>query len=95
MIGPREDDLFVHLTVDDAGTAQVAGMTFARTLAGAHPEDFALALAEQEELIQRAITDAGYRPEQAQLAAGHFEVAAREEWRRIADAGGGGSSGRA
>lgn len=48
----------------------------------------ALALAEQEELTQRAITDAGCSAEQAELAAGHFEAAARDEWQRLADAGG-------
>jgi hypothetical protein len=95
MLELRENDLRVHLTVDDARTAQVAGATFARTLAGAHPEDFALALAEQQGLIQRAITDGGYSTEQARLAAGHFEVAAREEWQRIVDAAGGSSWGRA
>jgi hypothetical protein len=88
MIHLREEDMMVHLTVDDARTAQVAGATFARTLAGAHPEDFALALAEQEELIERAITEAGYTAQQARLAAGHFTAAAREEGQRITDAGG-------
>ena len=79
----------VHLTVDDARTAQLAGCKFARTLAGADPDDFAAALWEQEHLVERAITDAGYSSEQARLAAGHFGVAARDEWQRIANAGGG------
>ncbi len=40
------EDLMVHLTVDDARTAQAAGARFARTLAGADPAGYALALAE-------------------------------------------------
>ncbi len=43
----RTEDLMVHLTVDDARTAQLAGARFARTLAGADPEDFAAALWDQ------------------------------------------------
>ena len=84
MTEPPDDGLMVHLTVDDARTAQEAGAKFARDLAGAHGADFMLALAEQCDLIRRAITDAGFTVEQAQLAAGHFEVAAREEWARLA-----------
>ena len=57
----REEDMMVQLAVDDAHTAQLAGTRFARTLAGAHSEDFAAALREQEHLIERAITDACYR----------------------------------
>jgi myosin-crossreactive antigen len=87
MIEPHEEDMMVHLTVDDARTAQAAGIKFARTLAGAYSQDFALALAEQAELIERAITDAGHATDQAGLAAGHFEMAAWDEWQRIADAG--------
>jgi len=85
---PREDDPHVYLTVDDARAAQVAGAKFAGALAGAHSAEFALALAEQEGLIQRAITDAGYSAEQAWLAASRFEAAAWDEWERIAAAGG-------
>ena len=87
--------LQVHLAVDDARTAQLAGCTFARALAGADPADYALALAEQEHLVERAITDAGYSTEQARLAAEHFAAAARDEWQRIADASGGFSWGAA
>ena len=79
----------VLLTVGDVRTAQAAGARFARTLAGARSEDFALALAEQEELIRHAIMAAGYTAEQEGLAAGHFAAAARDEWQRIADASGG------
>ncbi len=57
------DDLHVHFTVDDAHTVQAAGFKFARALAGADPADYALALAEQEHLVERAITDAGYSAE--------------------------------
>ncbi len=95
MTDPNERDLQVHLTVDDARTAQTAGASFARTLAGARSVDFALALAEQEELIRRAIMAAGYTAEQEELAVGHFGVAAREEWQRIANASGGLLSGTA
>ena len=83
MTEPAVEDLHVHLTVDDARTAQLAGCKFARTLAGADPQDFAAALWEQEHLVESAITDAGYSTEQARLAAGHFAAAAREEWQRI------------
>ena len=74
------DDIQVRLTMDDARTAQTAGVTFARALSGAHSADFALALAEQEHLVERAIVEAGHSVEQAQLAAGRFAAAAREEW---------------
>lgn len=74
------DELQVCLTVDDARTAQAAGVTFARTLSGAHLADFTLALAEQKLLIERAIVEAGYSAEQARLTAWHFAVAARDEW---------------
>lgn len=80
---PRADDLHVRLTVDDARTAQAAGVQFARALVGADADDFALALAEQSGLIERAITRGGYSTEQATLAAGHFVAAAQDEWQRI------------
>lgn len=84
----RHEDPHIHLTVDDARTAQVAGAKFARTLAGARSDDFALALAEQEHLIQRAITDAGFTILQADLAAREFAASAAVEWQRIVGAGG-------
>lgn len=89
MIEPHEEDMMVHLTVDDAHTAQAAGIKFARTLAGACSQDFALALAEQAGLIERAIVDAGFSSEQAEIVAEYFEVAARDEWRRIEGASSG------
>ena len=51
----------IWLTADDDRTTQLAGCRFARTLAGARSADFALALAEQEELIRHAIMAAGWR----------------------------------
>ena len=87
---PRtEGELQIHLAVDDARTAQLAGAKLARVLAGADPDDFAAVLWEQEHLVERAIVDAGYSAEQARLAAGHFGAAARDEWQQIADASGG------
>ena len=91
----REEDLQVRLAVDDAASARAAGAGFARALAGAASEDFAPALAEQEGLVRRAIAEAGYTEEQARVAAGRFEAAAAEEWRRIAGAGASGAGGRA
>lgn len=91
----HDDGLMVRLAVDDARTAQDAGAKFARDLAGAHGADFLLALTEQAGLIRRAILDAGFSAEQAQLAAGHFEMAAREEWTRLAGAATAGAWGTA
>lgn len=82
----REEDMLAHLAVDDARTAQDAGATFARALAGASAAVFMVALAEQEDLIRRKIMDAGHSAEQARLAAEHFETAAKVEWERIASA---------
>ena len=95
MIELREEDMMVHLAVDDAHTAQAAGVRFAHTLAGDCSADFTLALAEQTDLIERAIADAGFSEQQARLAAGHFEVAARDAWQRIASSGGSGAWGTA
>lgn len=83
----RGDGMMVHLSVDDARTAQAAGATFARALAGADAHDFAAALAEQEHLVQRAITDAGYTVLRADLAAREFAASAAVEWQRIVNAG--------
>jgi len=87
--------MMVHLAVDDARTAQKAGVKFARDLAGAVSADFMMALAEQEDMISRAIMRAGFSAEQARLAAEHFEMAARAEWERITAAGGTVAYGRA
>lgn len=84
MTEPPDDGLMVRLAVGDARTAQEAGAKFARDLAGGHGDDFTLALIEQGSLIRRAITDAGFSTEQAQLAARHFEASALAEWARLA-----------
>ena len=81
------DELEVRFTIGDARTAQAAGVTFARRLAGAHSADFALALDEQWHLVERAIVEAGHSVEQAELAAGHFGAAARDEWARLVSTG--------
>jgi hypothetical protein len=91
----RVEEMVVRLAVDDARTAQEAGVQFARALAGALWPDFVLALDEQEYLIRRAIAAAGFADGQARLAAERFEVAARAEWRQLAGAGASGSGGRA
>ena len=85
-VSGRRDEPMMHLVVDDARTAQQAGTEFARALAGAGGTDFMLALSEQGDVVRRAIVDAGFSTEQAQLAAEHFEAAARAEWTRIASA---------
>ena len=89
------DDLEACFTVGNARTAQAAGVTFARKLAGARSVDFAVALAEQEMLVERAIVEAGYGIDLAQCAAGHFGVAARDEWERILGVSGHGAQGTA
>ncbi len=76
MTDPREEDMTVRLTVDDARTVRAAGAKFARALAGAHSEDFALAVIEQERMIQRAVTKAGYTVRQSELVAREFTTAA-------------------
>ena len=91
----HDGDLMIRLAVDDATTAQEAGAKFARDLAGAVSADFMLALGEQGDLVRRAILEAGFSDEQAQLAAGHFEVAAREEWAWLAGAATAGAWGTA
>lgn len=83
---PDDGELMVRLAVDDAATAQTAGVRFARDLTGARRGDFLLALAEQCDLICRAITDAGFSTDQAQDAAEHFKTSALVEWARIARA---------
>lgn len=81
MIELHESDAPTHLAVDDARTAQDAGARFALALADVGSADFMVALAEQLDLIRRAITDAGFSANRAQLAAEHFEAAARAEWK--------------
>ncbi len=88
MTDPRDEDLTVRLAVDDARTVRAAGIKFARTFSGAYSEDFALALIEQERLIERAITNAGYTVRQSELVAREFTAAATAEWQRIMDTSG-------
>ena len=87
--------MMVHLAVDDARTAQKAGLKFARDLAGAVSADLTMALAKQVDMSRRANMRAGFTAEQAQLAAERFETAARAEWERITAAGGTVAYGRA
>ena len=95
MTETSDDGPMVRLAVDEAATAQTAGVRFARDLAGARAADFMLALAEQADLIRRAIMDAGFSTEQAQNAAEVFELAALVEWARLVRAMTGDVSGTA
>ena len=79
----RDDDLQVYLTPDDAESAQVAGIQFARALAGAPAAAFMIALGEQEQIVRLVITDAGFSGDVARMAAGSFETGAKLEWQRL------------
>lgn len=68
------------LDTEDARAVREAGARFASDLAGAAWARFMVALGEQGERLRRAVLDAGHGPEQARLAAAHFEAAARDEW---------------
>lgn len=52
-------------------------------MVGATSAAFMVALGEQVELVQSAISTVGFPPTKARLAAEAFETGAREEWRRI------------
>ena len=82
----RDTEPIVLLMPGDTGTARVAGRDFARTLAGAPSELFALALAEQSHIVQSSIRRFGLSKRQARLAADAFDAAARSEWYRISRA---------
>lgn len=84
----HEEVTTVRLDVEDTCTVRRAGARFASDLAGAAWPGFMLALAEQSERLRRAVATAGYDPEQARLAAMHFEAAAQDEWAWIDMAGG-------
>jgi hypothetical protein len=84
MTEQRDTEPMVWLAPGDTGTARVAGRDFARTLAGAPSELFALALAEQSFIVQTSIRRFGLSKRQARLAADAFDAAARSEWHRIA-----------
>ena len=81
-----EDTLQVRLVPEDVDTAQMAGVRFARALAGAPTVAFMLALGEQEQLVRAALAEAGFGERIASSAADAFEVGARLEWERIAPA---------
>ncbi len=95
MNGIHTDELSARLDVNDARTAQDAGTKFARALADIGSADFMTALAEQQDLIQRAIVEAGFSTQQAWLAAEHFGDAARDEWAQMTHAGAATAQGQA
>ena len=77
-------DLYVWLTLDDVETAQVAGVRFARALAGAPDTAFMIALGEQQDLVRAAVLEAGVSAKSAALTARAFENGAKLEWDRMA-----------
>ena len=77
-------NLVVMLAPEDADTAFVAGVQFARALAGAETAAFVMALEEQAALIRTAVLDAGHSPEKAHLAVEAFEAGPQNEWRQVA-----------
>ncbi len=91
----RETDLQVYLTPDDLESAQVAGVQFARALAGAPAAAFVIALGEQEQIVRLVVVEAGYSGDVARMAANSFEVGAKLEWRRITSASHMGAHGNA
>ena len=95
MIQAHEDALQVRLAPDDVESAQLAGVRFARALAGAPTAAFMLALGEQEQLVRAAFEDAGFTARIAHIAAEAFETGAMVEWRRIAPATVQGATGNA
>ena len=84
MIQAHEDALQVCLAPDDVKSAQLAGIRFARALAGAPTTAFMLALGEQEQLVRTALEDAGFAERIACGAAEAFKAGAMLEWQRIA-----------
>lgn len=95
MTGLHAGNLAIHLTPGDARTTRSAGVDYARTLTGAPTDAFLEALAEQENLIVRWTTGAGFSTDLAQAMAREFVTAAETEWRRIAGACGSLPGGRA
>ncbi len=83
MIEAIDDDLQVYLTPDDVESAQVAGVQFARALAGAPAAAFMIALGEQEQIVRLVIAEAGFSGDVARMAADSFEVGAKLEWQRL------------
>ena len=79
-----QSDLRVWLTPDDVETAHVAGVRFARALAGAPDTAFMIALGEQQDLVRAAVLEAGVSTKSAALTARAFETGAIREWHRMA-----------
>ena len=79
-----QPDLHVWLTPDDVETAQVAGVRFARALAGAPDTAFMVALGEQQDLVRVTVLEAGVSAKSAARTARAFETGAKLEWDRMA-----------
>ena len=79
----REGELQLNLTPEDVESAQVAGVQFARTLAGAPTGAFMDALGEQEQIVRLVIAEAGFSGDIAGKAADSFEAGAMLEWQRL------------
>ena len=77
------DALAVLIHPDDADQALVAGVQFARSLAGAEGGAYTVALGEQVALVQSAIATVRFSPTKGRLAVEAFEAGDREEWRQI------------
>lgn len=75
---------FSPLEPSDIASAQDAGASFARQMAGAEAEDFRQTLAEQLQTIRTEVADVGFSRTDAELAASYFRTGAELEWRRIA-----------
>ena len=84
LVENRESDLYVWLAPDDVETAQMAGVRFARALAGAPDTAFMIALSKQQELVRVAILEAGVTTKGAALIARAFETGVKLEWSRLA-----------
>ena len=95
MIQAHEDALQVRLAPNEVESAQLAGVRFARALAGAPTAAFMLALSEQEQLVRAALQDTGFAGRMAGIAAEAFEAGAMLERRRIAPAAVQGARGNA
>ena len=68
----HEDTLQVRLVPEDIDTAQMAGVRFARALAGASTAMFMLALGEQGDLVRTAVEKAGFSEMTARGTAAAF-----------------------
>lgn len=84
LVENSQSDLYVWLTLDDVETAQVAGVRFARAMAGALNTAFVVALGEQQDLVRAAVLEAGVSARSAVLTARAFGTGAKLEWDRMA-----------